>query len=318
MRPDDPIPAEPPANATGAILPDGDVPCVRCGYNLRGLRPEGHCPECGVWIAVSVGAEVARRKAERERAPQYLEAASPAWLLTLQRGCELCLAGATALLLLGLPAGALFWVHQHYWFEVAAHNVAIETAAVWLSRGALLLWICLFGPGVWLLTTPSANEAEQPDGARFLSRWCTFLALGSIVGIAIVIAIAKPTYLRTDRLESQMQAALFATLMPGGPFGIIAWWALAVHTARLARRARDMRLAALARGLAWCYAVGWPLCICVGGFMLPEAETAASFIMTILIVTAALIMLVLPYRLRQHLRAAASRAERASGWHEQR
>lgn len=24
-----------------------DVPCLACGYNLRGLDPRGHCPECG-------------------------------------------------------------------------------------------------------------------------------------------------------------------------------------------------------------------------------------------------------------------------------
>lgn len=31
-----------------------DVPCLNCGYNLRGLSPSGNCPECGVPIARSL------------------------------------------------------------------------------------------------------------------------------------------------------------------------------------------------------------------------------------------------------------------------
>ena len=31
-----------------------DLPCVRCGYNLRGLKPEGNCPECGAAISKSL------------------------------------------------------------------------------------------------------------------------------------------------------------------------------------------------------------------------------------------------------------------------
>lgn len=303
MPPSDSVPAEPSRHVgTGAILPDSDVPCVHCGYNLRGLRPEGHCPECGVWIAVSVGAEVTRRSVGRERTPQYLEAASPVWLLTLQRGCGLCLAGAGSLLLLGLPAGALLWIHRHYWLEVPAYNFAIEMAGTWLLRGALFLWVCLFGLGVWLLTTPSANEAKQPDGARLLARWCTFLALGGCIGIVL----AKPV-----SLPGGIPTALFLMLLPCGPFGIIAWCALAVHMSRLACRARDARLAWLAKSLAWYYGVGWLLSTCVSGFLLPETKTAAELLMTSLIVAVALIMLMLPYRLRQHLRTALERVTRA-------
>jgi hypothetical protein len=29
---------------------DQDLPCLRCGYNLRGLKPTGQCPECGANI----------------------------------------------------------------------------------------------------------------------------------------------------------------------------------------------------------------------------------------------------------------------------
>lgn len=33
---------------------DSDVPCVKCGYNLRGLRHGGLCPECGMSVQYSL------------------------------------------------------------------------------------------------------------------------------------------------------------------------------------------------------------------------------------------------------------------------
>jgi len=33
---------------------DHDLPCVACEYNLRGLSPEGRCPECGNLIIDSI------------------------------------------------------------------------------------------------------------------------------------------------------------------------------------------------------------------------------------------------------------------------
>jgi hypothetical protein len=36
---------------------EDDVKCVSCGYNLRGLSPQGRCPECGSGIAQSIKAE---------------------------------------------------------------------------------------------------------------------------------------------------------------------------------------------------------------------------------------------------------------------
>jgi uncharacterized repeat protein (TIGR04138 family) len=33
---------------------DRDLPCVECDYNLRGLAPEGRCPECGADVRDSI------------------------------------------------------------------------------------------------------------------------------------------------------------------------------------------------------------------------------------------------------------------------
>lgn len=51
-RPEGEIPDEP------AELPNEhlelDIPCIRCGYNLHGLKPTGRCPECGLAMTPSL------------------------------------------------------------------------------------------------------------------------------------------------------------------------------------------------------------------------------------------------------------------------
>jgi hypothetical protein len=68
---DDPneVKSTPPAAATASVLPHrkaaagagpppgavaDDVPCASCGYNLRGLKIDGACPECGSRVRPSI------------------------------------------------------------------------------------------------------------------------------------------------------------------------------------------------------------------------------------------------------------------------
>ena len=49
--------ADPPdeeGDDESAIALDKDLPCLHCGYNLRGLKVGGHCPECGSRIRKSL------------------------------------------------------------------------------------------------------------------------------------------------------------------------------------------------------------------------------------------------------------------------
>jgi hypothetical protein len=43
-----------PLSATPGDTLDRDIACLSCGYNLRGLAPNGSCPECGRAIADSL------------------------------------------------------------------------------------------------------------------------------------------------------------------------------------------------------------------------------------------------------------------------
>ena len=52
-------------DASGTIA--ADVPCIQCGYNLRGLDFEGRCPECDQPISASVDdLLLARRRAQAD------------------------------------------------------------------------------------------------------------------------------------------------------------------------------------------------------------------------------------------------------------
>jgi hypothetical protein len=39
---------------------DADIPCRKCGYNLRGLAVDGRCPECATPVGVSINGELLR------------------------------------------------------------------------------------------------------------------------------------------------------------------------------------------------------------------------------------------------------------------
>lgn len=55
-----------------------DAPCTRCGYNLRGLGPQGRCPECGEATALSLRGDL-------------LAYADPQWLARVRSGIALLL-----------------------------------------------------------------------------------------------------------------------------------------------------------------------------------------------------------------------------------
>ena len=53
--------------------------CLRCGYDLRGLDPASHCPECGLSVSFTLNP------------PAALCAAPPEWVRTLAIGAALFL-----------------------------------------------------------------------------------------------------------------------------------------------------------------------------------------------------------------------------------
>ena len=68
--------AEKPSESQEQCTSPEDLPCIHCGYNLRGLATDGRCPECGALIARSIRGDLLWR-------------ADPAWLARVSGGFTL-------------------------------------------------------------------------------------------------------------------------------------------------------------------------------------------------------------------------------------
>ena len=82
-----PAPPTSPQEARGPNLAHHDIPCLRCGYNLRGLSEDGVCPECGAPVARSLVGDL-------------LVYSSPDYKASLHRGVALILMAIIAEILL--------------------------------------------------------------------------------------------------------------------------------------------------------------------------------------------------------------------------
>lgn len=123
-----------------------DMLCRRCSYNLRGLSPQGRCPECGTKVESSIRA--------------ILHRLSPQWAATLR---QTKVRAARVVLLCAALAG-VFAIRaavddpQRPWWSVGALGVAgalCITLAAWAPRRAFAyaggLAVCLAASIWWIV-----------------------------------------------------------------------------------------------------------------------------------------------------------------------
>jgi hypothetical protein len=134
-----------------------DLPCVSCGYNLRTLRRNAMCPECGAPIRDSLRL-------------QLLHFAPREWLDRLFRGAVLTLIG-----FVGWSAVAGL---MQAWSAHRPLNV-IE----WILRFAAASAIAIYLAGAWCLTTPDRRQMSSP--------LMTFLRVGTRAGLLPVVAFTE-------------------------------------------------------------------------------------------------------------------------------
>ena len=152
--------AEMPALANEIALDsDGriaqDMRCLNCGYNLRGLLPDGRCPECGIAVGRSAYGDVLR----------YCE---PAWVESLASGANWLLAS----ILVGILASV----------AGVAFAAASGTASPMMIG---LVWVLVALIGCWKLTAPDPSELEQNTKVRQVARWGMLASLAlSLLGAA--------------------------------------------------------------------------------------------------------------------------------------
>lgn len=199
----------------------GDRACIDCGYNLRGLKIGGVCPECGRSIEA------------KKSAPRYsdqLVQAPIGWLEAFSMG---------ALLMF-----------------LAALGLVIMTIALLFYSGPVMVLIigfislAWFG-GVWLVTRPRpmlaatvVNTRLEWSGARVAARLTQ--ACWPLASIGILLAVVL-------RQGAAPGAAVGVASVSGSLLGLVALGGLAplcVMLARIAEWAEDSSLAQGFRGSA--------------------------------------------------------------------
>src|SRR5688572_1575750 len=123
------LPAGAPARGDDrgvARLVNSDLPCHKCGYNLRGLALDGRCPECGTPVGTSARGELLRY-------------ADPAWVAKLVRGLRLILWGVLAAIVAAAGGTCVF-------------GETLLAEIVGFAGGLVNVY------GAWLLTEPNPGS----------------------------------------------------------------------------------------------------------------------------------------------------------------
>ena len=138
--------AEIPAIVNEIALDDAgriarDMRCLSCGYNLRGLLPDGRCPECGIAVGRSAYGDVLR----------YCD---PTWVESLASGANWVVASILVAILMAVAG-----------LGVAAASGTASSGVFGLVGGLVAL------VGYWKLTAPDPSELEQNTKVRQVARW---------------------------------------------------------------------------------------------------------------------------------------------------
>ena len=204
---------------------DRDLPCGRCGYNLRTLAATGKCPECGTAVARTIRGDV-------------LAAANPRWRGGLRVGLTLLAAGLGSWVALQVVAG------QGY----ESIRVTRLMIAATLVLGAL---------GVWLVSEPEpdALHPERPWARRKFIRW------GSL-GVAAMY-VASPFFGIREALFNPNPKGLVVqtTVLAVSTVLFVLFFLLGLHVAELARRAGQRPLMFAWRGTAFAGLASGVLCL---------------------------------------------------------
>jgi hypothetical protein len=141
QSPGDPASNVPPAPREEVPF---DLTCALCGYNLRGLRAIGDCPECGAPV-------------ERSLLPNLISNADPRWLRRILLG-----------------AGCIW---AELLFGGSAYDIRMKQVSPVLEntiRGMHILFYLLAVVGVYVLTTPNAFVPQTHRASRL--RWALIIA----------------------------------------------------------------------------------------------------------------------------------------------
>jgi hypothetical protein len=166
-----------------------DMPCQKCGYNLRGVRQDASCPECGTPVRTTLEG-IAVADGRREMAAEALRSYGRSYLLSAPLGLALgsCIGAPVALV--GLVGSfqrlmALRSAEESIPPEAGRDTLEFRRAR-WVAKlelgtGAAALPMLAFG--VSWLTGPTIDQALR---LAIGGGWLGIMALGIIAGSMLV------------------------------------------------------------------------------------------------------------------------------------
>ncbi len=162
-------------DADGRI--DQDISCLECDYDLRTLRYDGTCPECGTKVRDAILGDL-------------LHYADAGWMRRLSLGSKIVwwwLSGTVLVFLILLCAiviTSLLGFDQEQQ-ETADPNSSMASLPVSIGVALLLFgWLLAPSVGVWLLTTPEPRSPFS-SGDPWLRRALRY-GFGSICVLAVL------------------------------------------------------------------------------------------------------------------------------------
>lgn len=219
-----------------------DLPCLRCGYNLRGLGPEATCPECASAVGWSIRDDL-------------LRFSDPIWLARIARGLLLVIIG----LITGLVAYLVGWAMMLAAIPMGAVEAAEPVVGFAMSLSVVI--------GVWWMTAPdpARTEAERLGTARAVARWCITAEL-----LSLPLAMMGTTTTMTMPQGFLMLSNLIVSIVV-----LVGYLAGLVYLRRLALRIPRPGLAQQTKIVMWGYGCAEAATIGLWIALVVVARTAA-------------------------------------------
>ena len=197
------VPGVPPA----AEAVNEDIPCRKCAYNLRSMRTDGRCPECGTSVWVSLQGTLLRYS-------------DPNWVETIRRGFARMIAGITivvAAMILAIILSAM-----------RLFNVVSLVQLVGIAGWLIYMW------GIWLITEPdpSGLGEDQYGTSRKIIR----------VGVVCQAVGQVLEFVQEDRMPPGAALLLTIVAVLLGIVGLVAIYAQLQYLQKLALRIPDLKL----------------------------------------------------------------------------
>lgn len=226
--------------AAAERLASKDVPCLRCGYNLRGLKPEGVCPECGATI-------------QRSLHGNLLIYSAPQYVTTLHAGI-VCILLAILLLVTGGVILFITLIVVEEWYGVGHWLPSVIDGMIIFGNVTLSV---LSVAGWWLFSAPDQAILghDTGDTPRKVLR-VTVVVSAAVLVINTVGEFGMYQYMAFDVIEGISSSA-------GSMAWIVSFFASLLYVRWLAKRLPSPVIVERANQYLWLLPLIFILGFCV-------------------------------------------------------